>query len=724
MGFFSGIKRAFGFSDNGEEHDDELDGVDGSAARSPFVNPFKPDANDAKPAQESLAQVMEPRTKPSSTQQSADVAEGIMPMSQHKAMKKDEVNTGVPALAKVAEGAKVPEALIHDIASVLSAHMGTMVAGSADSPLRERLKQSENERRALQSRYNTLAERASSLEGEVEHLELDNKALQNKLKVASVQSGASADGAANSQVESIAQEYKEKMELTNALLNDLRSEAARKAQEVEELKAKLQEAQLAGTDGAKAVTELNEKLAQLESQLKEQESIAATDAKSHADALAAKDVEIEALKAKMATKEQEMVDEMEGMLKEVEDFKQKKTNELAAAKHSSEDAARAADEAKEQLLVAQNEKTKLSKQLADLNRRMADIAERHNQRDVNLANQIDQLKTKLKQAEKLIEERVDALDKATDTITALEKERDALSSENKTFAQEYELLRKEYEGAKLVHEQIREENDEEKRQVQQLHEQLAGLSESVEAKDAEIALLRQRLERAEAEKNDVENVTQRQFEDQISGLEKEVKALSAENGDLRQANGVLELTIDSLSVLQSPSAEVADVQVPQAEEQASQSEAEQVPQAETKEMPQVDDASFGLFEASNVPVSEEIDVVEQSASQPSDAAESSVEISFDEQDDAPGAEEVLQQEALSFEPAPEYEPAASGKAENDGVEPKNEETKEEDGPEIDDFLDDIDWLVPSPPSKKVVHEPEPEPEPERKIPDSRQMSLF
>lgn len=724
MGFFSGIKRAFGFSDNGEEHDDELDGVDGRAARSPFVNPFKPDANDAKPAQEPSA-TMEPRTKPSSTQQSADVAEGIVPMSQHKAMKKDEENAGAPASAKVEEGAKVPEALIHDIASVLSAHMGTMVAGSADSPLRERLKQSENERRALQSRYNTLAERASSLEGEVEHLELDKKALQNKLKVVSVQSGASADGAANSQVESIAQEYKEKMELTNALLNDLRSEAARKAQEVEELKAKLQEAQLAGTDGAKAVTELNEKLAQLESQLKEQEGLAAAGAKSHADALAAKDAEIEALKTKMATKEQEMVDEMEGMLKEVEDFKQKKTNELAAAKRSSEDSDRAADEAKEQLLVAQNEKTKLSKQLADLNRRMADIAERHNQRDVNLANQIDQLKTKLKQAEKLIEERVDALDKATDTITTLEKERDALSAENKTSAQEYELLRKEYEGAKLVHEQIREENDEEKRQVLQLHEQLAGLNKAVEAKDAEIAQLRQRLERAEVEKNDVENVTKRQFEEHISSLEKEVKALSAENDDLRQANGVLELTIDSLSVLQSPSVEVADVQMPQAEEQASQSaESEQVPHAETEEMPQVDDTSSGLFEASNVPVSEEIDVVEQSASQPSHAAETAVEISFDGQDDATGAEEVLQQEALSFEPAPEYEPAASGKAENDGVEPKNEETKEEDGPEIDDFLDDIDWLVPSPPSKKVVHEPEPEPEPERKIPDSRQMSLF
>ena len=53
MGFFNGIKRAFGFSDNGDEHDDELDGIDGRAARSPYVNPFR---NDTSPAERHDAQ--------------------------------------------------------------------------------------------------------------------------------------------------------------------------------------------------------------------------------------------------------------------------------------------------------------------------------------------------------------------------------------------------------------------------------------------------------------------------------------------------------------------------------------------------------------------------------------------------------------------------------------------------------------------------------------------
>ena len=50
MGLFRSIKRAFGFSDNGDEPNDELDGINGErAARRPYVNPFK---NDDKPEQE------------------------------------------------------------------------------------------------------------------------------------------------------------------------------------------------------------------------------------------------------------------------------------------------------------------------------------------------------------------------------------------------------------------------------------------------------------------------------------------------------------------------------------------------------------------------------------------------------------------------------------------------------------------------------------------------
>ena len=499
MGFFNGIKRAFGFSDNGDEHDDELDGIDGRAARSPYVNPFR---NDTSPAERHDAEPAVERVEPARKQAqpspsaSPEVEEGIVPRSKHEAVKKaqqqaaqEKVQQAVSEAAS-AGSAKVPSALIDDIASVLSAHLGNMPATAAtnDSPLRERLKDSENQRRALQSRYNTLTERVASLEGDIEHLEVEKKALQNKLKVAQVQSGAVGDLSVEAQVESIATEYKEKMEVTNALLNEIRSEAARKTQEVEELRQKLDEAQTACTVGAKELAELKEQVAALEKQTAEQEAKIAADAKAHADAIAEKDALIASMKdeasASASAKEKEMMAEMEDMLKDVEDFKQKKIDEMEALKQSVAEANKAADEAKEQLLLAQNEKTKLTKQVADLNRRMADTVERHNRRDVNVANQIDHLKAKLKESERNLAERIEALGKSEDVVAALTKERDSLALESQNTAKDYELLRKEFEGAKLVHEEIREESELAKKQIEELNQNKASLATSVEEKDA------------------------------------------------------------------------------------------------------------------------------------------------------------------------------------------------------------------------------------------------
>ena len=73
MGFFNGIKRALGFSENGDEHDDELDGIDGRAARSPYVNPFK---NDKPAADEPNKTPSQPYTEP--TTSVGDAEEGLV----------------------------------------------------------------------------------------------------------------------------------------------------------------------------------------------------------------------------------------------------------------------------------------------------------------------------------------------------------------------------------------------------------------------------------------------------------------------------------------------------------------------------------------------------------------------------------------------------------------------------------------------------------------------
>lgn len=712
MGFFNGIKRAFGFSDNGDEHDDELDGIDGRAARSPYVNPFR---NDTSPAERHDAEPAVGRVEPARKQaqpspsSSPEVEEGIVPRSKHEAVKKaqqaaqEKVQQAVSEAAS-AGSAKVPSALIDDIASVLSAHLGNMHATAIanDSPLRERLKDSENQRRALQTRYNTLTERVASLEGDIEHLEVEKKALQNKLKVAQVQSGAVGDSSVEAQVESIATEYKEKMEVTNALLNEIRSEAARKTQEVEELRQKLDESQTASTVGAKELAELKEQVAALEKQTAEQEAKIAADAKAHADAIAEKDALIASMKdeasASASAKEKEMMAEMEDMLKDVEDFKQKKIDEMEALKQSVAEANKAADEAKEQLLLAQNEKTKLTKQVADLNRRMADTVERHNRRDVNVANQIDHLKAKLKESERNLAERIEALGKSEDVVAALTKERDSLALESQNTAKDYELLRKEYEGAKLVHEEIREESELAKKQIEELIQNKASLATSVEEKDAEIASLLQKLKDSEAAQVEAEKMAQ--LEKDMSALEKEMTALKAENAQLHQANSVLEQTIDTLSSQQQSLNDLANELILQAEEQP---EEEQL--IEDLEPPVAEEPSVEMEKAEDsapVPADEVVAEVEKAEKTPVE--------------ELPLADDEAPMEAET-EAAPEPAEAENAPA---------EAATSDFGEGIDDFLDDIDWLVPSPPSNKKPQPPEPEPEPvpERKKPDSRQMSLF
>ena len=712
MGFFNGIKRAFGFSDNGDEHDDELDGIDGRAARSPYVNPFR---NDTSPAERHDAEPAVERVEPARKQAqpspsaSPEVEEGIVPRSKHEAVKKaqqaaqEKVQQAVSEAAS-AGSAKVPSALIDDIASVLSEHLGNMHATAIanDSPLRERLKDSENQRRALQTRYNTLTERVASLEGDIEHLEVEKKALQNKLKVAQVQSGAVGDSSVEAQVESIATEYKEKMEVTNALLNEIRSEAARKTQEVEELRQKLDEAQTACTVGAKELAELKEQVAALEKQTAEQEAKIAADAKAHADAIAEKDALIASMKdetsASASAKEKEMMAEMEDMLKDVEDFKQKKIDEMEALKQSVAEANKAADEAKEQLLLAQNEKTKLTKQVADLNRRMADTVERHNRRDVNVANQIDHLKAKLKESERNLAERIEALGKSEDVVAALTKERDSLALESQNTAKDYELLRKEYEGAKLVHEEIREESELAKKQIEELNQNKASLATSVEEKDAEIASLLQKLKDSEAAQVEAEKMAQ--LEKDMSALEKEMTALKAENAQLHQANSVLEQTIDTLSSQQQSLNDLANELILQAEEQP---EEEQL--IEDLEPPVAEEPSVEMEKAEDsapVPADEVVAEVEKAEKTPVE--------------ELPLADDEAPMEAET-EAAPEPAEAENAPA---------EAATSDYGEGIDDFLDDIDWLVPSPPSNKKPQPPEPEPEPvpERKKPDSRQMSLF
>ena len=177
-------------------------------------------------------------------------------------------------------------------------------------------------------------------------------------------------------------------------------------------------------------------------------------------------------------------------------------------------------------------------------------------------------------------------------------------------------------------------------------------------------------------------------------------ALKAENAQLHQANSVLEQTIDTLSSQQQSLNDLANELILQAEEQPEEEQ---------------------LIEDLEPPVAEEPSVEMEKA-------EDSAHVSADEV-----VAEVEEAEKTPVEVLPLADDEAPMEAETEAVpEPAEvgnapaEAATSDFGEEIDDFLDDIDWLVPSPPSNKKPQPPEPEPEPvpERKKPDSRQMSLF
>ena len=156
---------------------------------------------------------------------------------------------------------------------------------------------------------------------------------------------------------------------------------------------------------------------------------------------------------------------------------------------------------------------------------------------------------------------------------------------------------------------------------------------------------------------------------------------------------MLEQTIDTLSAQQQSLNDLANELILQAEEQPEEEQ---------------------LIEDLEPPVAEEPSVEMEKA-------EDSAPVPADEV-----VAEVEKAEKTPVEELPLADDEAPMEAETEAAPEPAEAATSDFGEGIDDFLDDIDWLVPSPPSNKKPQPPEPEPEPvpERKKPDSRQMSLF
>ena len=271
--------------------------------------------------------------------------------------------------------------------------------------IKDRLMSEERQRRAIVERSHDLESRIADLEAQHEQNQLQNKGLLNKLKVMQLQvSDSEKDaeeisrltGVVNEQRQKLAavaeleeklsaanveidvlqksvdewkqksdnseieQEYKSKMEVTNALINELQSAAAAKEQEVKSLSEKLRLA--------------SGEVANLQSELK------------------------------TAQEELEIAAEIQEKIEQFEVIKDKKDAEIRELRKRLADAADQSSLDNANAIIAERdaEVEQLKAAKAALEEQIADANEARRAHDVELANQIDALNKKLGSREKQI----------------------------------------------------------------------------------------------------------------------------------------------------------------------------------------------------------------------------------------------------------------------------------------------------------------------------------
>ena len=305
------------------------------------------------------------------------------------------------------------------------------------SEIKDRLMSEERQRRAIVERSHDLEARIADLEAQHEQEQLQNKGLLNKIKVMQLQVTDSQKDAEeitrlnklindqrtrlakivdleaqiaelnaendslkrqldemqqSAEAQEIADEYKSKMEVANALINELRSTAAAKEQEAKALSEKL-------------VVATNE-IPGLQDDLK------------------------------AAQEELEIAAEIQEKIEQFEVIKERKDAEIRNLRNQlaqSKDADIAAASANSALAQSRSECDALKAQLAELQKKVAEQAEVSRAHDVDTANQIDRLKTTADKAEKARKAMSGELDEARARVDELTATLNRYKADNMSF---------------------------------------------------------------------------------------------------------------------------------------------------------------------------------------------------------------------------------------------------------------------------------------------------
>ena len=341
--------------------------------------------------------------------------------------------------------------------------------------IKDRLMSEERQRRAIVERSHDLEARIADLEAQHEQDQLQNKGLLNKVKVMQLKADEAQKDAeeitrlsalVNEQrrqlmeandaevrmaelstenenlradIEELKQkadttaiedEYKSKMEVTNALINQLRTAATQKEQDVMALTEKFR---LANEEIENLQNELAEAHKDLEIAAEVQETI-----EQFEEYKIKKAAEVENLKAQLASAQTADNEAVEAQKKQVADIRLENNRllmritelemKLQSARNDGEaklkelqsqyEATKAGEKGEIEALTdklkdAQTQRVAMQNKLAAAEATIAELRESNNSRSVSLANQIDSLKTQLKKAV----ERMEAAEAKVDSMT-------------------------------------------------------------------------------------------------------------------------------------------------------------------------------------------------------------------------------------------------------------------------------------------------------------------
>ena len=362
MDFFSKVKRAFGFPDDDVDYGEELRT---NVHSTPYVNPFRRD-NDSLPVQEPA----QPATsQPAATE--ADVAALKAQMQQMLAMMRNMQRSAQLQEAQQKEPATAP------------------APEGDDNDLRQRLQQSEAQRRAAQNRVNSLSEKIEDLQVKVNTLENDKKGLLNKIRVMQVRAGGDGSTDTTDAIEKMMEQHHEDL--------------AEKDQQIAQIKQQLEQAQNqaeASSEKAEALAAMEKQLAETKERLDSMAAEATTakeQVKQHTDRI--KELEDE---LREANENLEIAAQVQQKLEDLEQFKEKKNAEIARLKDQVEQLSHDQDY-RPKFEQAEQENADLRKTIDQLNALAKETAEKHKRRDIDVANHIDALKAQLASAATLVE---------------------------------------------------------------------------------------------------------------------------------------------------------------------------------------------------------------------------------------------------------------------------------------------------------------------------------